>query len=137
MSSTKVEFITVELAEKQPDHPSYGRGSKLGYTLNSQAGGATLVLRRGTLYQFIVVAPAHPFYLTRSKTGGPQDGDEPLLSPNATPITGSGRAWLDLRANHADSLVPVDLQLVAQTELYYQCRNHPYMGGRVRIVSTI
>ncbi len=104
---------------KTAKHPFKGQGLGDGFTVNGEQG-KELVLTRGEKYKFVVdTGVQHDFYFTTSPKGW-----------------GAG--------TYSDG---VDGQFVYQGEvaftpnektpdlLYYQCRNHKFMGGKIYVIN--
>ena len=113
----KVYHVRVE--PKRQDHIFYNKGSKQAFTFDNVTN-KTLKLIRGMTYEFEVNAPTHPFYFTTSEIGGDKDKTT-LMGPNE-PRTDVGTVTFTVR----DDL---------PNYFYYQCGNHPYMGGHVVIIN--
>ena len=112
--------IIVRVAEKKPDHPFYGQGSKFGYTINGHSG-ATLKLRRGATYNFDIDTKDHPFYFTTDSTGGTEFPGS--IMGDTLPVE-VGKMTISI-----DNRFPSSSQ-----QIYYQCGVHPKMGGHVTII---
>lgn len=113
--------IILNVVEKDSTHPYYKQGSNLGYAVDG-VQGKTLNLKRNTKYQFIVkgmptVAPTdksgHPVYLSNDPAG---TGKEPIANTPAPDYT------IDIIF---DDSFP--------SSFYYDCGNHPYMGGLIQL----
>ncbi len=63
-----MNFVQITVAEKGPNNPYLGRGSKMGYLIDG-VSGAVLKLTSGKTYQFNVNAPGHPFMLSSNPKG--------------------------------------------------------------------
>ena len=105
--------------EKKLNHPWLGQGYPAGYTINGREG-APLCLIPGQEYLFDIETPGHPFYLTTDETGGlgAEDAGERIFMQ---PIV-SGK----VRVRVPDTDWP--------DHLFYQCRLHAKMGGRVDVL---
>ena len=108
----------VRVAPKNPGHLFYNKGSKQAFTFDGEPN-KTLRLIRGCTYEFKVNAPTHPFHFTTSEMGSSKDKTT-LLGSNE-PRTDVGTVMFEVR----DDL---------PNRFYYQCGNHPYMGGRVVVI---
>ncbi|MCT4602905.1 MAG: hypothetical protein N4A59_08415, partial [Marinifilum sp.] len=62
-----VDF-TVRTVTKTSNHPWFGEGSAIGYTINGKEG-RQLNLIRGTKYVFDINTATHPFYISTDDTG--------------------------------------------------------------------
>jgi len=115
---TSREF-TVTVEKKSPSHPNYGRGHDIGFVVDG-IQGEELVLTRGVTYLFHVRTNVqHDFYFTTSPmgrgAGTVTDG-----------ITGQFTYKGDV--TFTPSAATPDL-------MYYECRNHSYMGGTIHIAN--
>lgn len=123
MRRSNAQDILVNVKPKTSQHPWFNQGSPNGFTVNGVEGG-TLNLKRGKTYRFVYQAPVtntindHLFYFTNSDTGGP--GDNGMIS-------GSPAPFLKTTTVKIDSKYP--------DTFYYQCANHPRMGGRVVVTA--
>ncbi len=113
------EFI-ITVAKKDATHPSFGKGHHLGFLLDN-VQGKPVVLRRGELYKFDVrTDPLHDVYFSTSPVGwggGVVIGDE---------IKGqfTYKGVIDITPSEKTPDV-----------IYYQCRNHSTMGGKLFVVN--
>lgn len=113
-----MKTFEISVASKKPNHLFYNVGSKQAFTINGEEN-KTLKLIRGCTYKFNINAPTHPFYFTNSSIGGSQDKTT-LLSKNEN-RTDNGVLIFKIRKD-------------LPNRFYYQCGNHPNMGGKVEIV---
>ncbi len=115
---TDPNTFLITASPKTHEHPSHGQGLATGFDLNGVPGREIAVIR-GDAYKFIVdTGVQHDFYLTTNPAGW-----------------GAG--------TYTDG---VDGQFIYQGEvtfepsnktpdlLYYQCRNHKYMGGKIFVL---
>ncbi|MDH4275026.1 MAG: hypothetical protein OEW08_08310 [Gammaproteobacteria bacterium] len=109
----------VTVGIKDTAHPSYGIGNSLGFTVNGEPG-KTLILKRGIESTFDVATDIkHDFYLTTSAIGW-----------------GSGAFGTGVRGNFTyRGEVTITPTVETPDVLYYQCRNHKSMGGKILIVN--
>ncbi|HEY4713900.1 MAG TPA: hypothetical protein VIH30_06635, partial [Aquirhabdus sp.] len=116
--ATAYDFnVTVNTKDQTHPHPS--EGSKIGFLVNG-AQGRTLILVRGKTYTFKVdSSPMHDFYLTTDPVGW---GTGTLTEGVAGNFTYNGVVTFKPTAETPDIV-------------YYQCRNHKYMGGQIHIVN--
>jgi len=113
------EFI-ITVGEKNATHPSYGKGHHLGFSLDN-VQGKTIVLRRGEKYTFDVrTNPLHDVYFSTSPVGW--GGGVVIGSEIKGQFTYVGII------NFSPSSKSPDV-------MYYQCRNHSTMGGKLIIVN--
>ena len=111
--------LTVVLATKDKAHPHFGEGSGVGFVVNG-IQGRTLVLVRGKTYTFEVdTNPMHDFYLSTDPVGW---GINTLTEGVEGNFTFKGVVTFKPTAETPDLV-------------YYQCRNHKYMGGTIHIVN--
>ena len=112
-------MYNVTIGAKHPRHLFYGKGSKSAYIFNGEEN-KTLMLIRGKSYSFNVQAPTHPLFFTKSSIGGSEHRNESLMGPNEVP-TDDGILTFFIRDDLPNSF-------------YYQCYNHPKMGGKVIVI---
>lgn len=118
LSSDPNTFM-VSAADKDESHPFYSKGHRAGFAING-AQGKELATVRGQVYKFIVdTGIQHDFYLTTSPAGWGAgtytDGVE-------------GQFIYQGEVTFKPSQSTPDL-------LYYQCRNHKYMGGKIFVLN--
>jgi hypothetical protein len=109
----------VRAATKDQTHPQYNKGSPVGFVVNG-AQGHPLVLVRGKTYTFNIDTPAmHDFYITNDPSGA-----------------GPGALTKGVTGNFTYKGV-VTFKPTAETPdlVYYNCRNHQFMGGEIHIVN--
>ena len=111
--------FTVVSVSKDATHPHPGEGSKVGFLVNG-VQGRTLVLVRGKTYTFNVdTGVMHDFYITTDPAGW-----------------GTGTLAEGVEGNFTYKGVVTFKPTAATPDvLYYQCRNHKYMGGQIHIVN--
>lgn len=112
-------YFIVEIAEKDQTHPMYGQGHKLGMLLNG-VQGKTIVMKRGETYDFDVrTDPLHDVYFSTSKQGW----------GGGTVVDGiKGQFTYKGIIKYAPNEKTPDV-------VYYQCRNHNSMGGKIIVVN--
>ena len=109
----------VQAGVKDVNHPSFGTGDKRGFIVNGQQG-KPLVLVRGQEYTFQVrTGVQHDFYISTNPMGW---GAAAFLDGVKGQFTYNGDV----------SFIPTK---EAPGELYYQCRNHKAMGGKLLLVN--
>jgi tetratricopeptide (TPR) repeat protein len=116
-SSPYVFEVTV--ASKDPSHPFYGVGSRLGFVVDG-VPGKTLVVVRGKTYHFKVDTNIqHDFYLSTNPAGW------------------GAAAYTEGVEGQFIYQGVVDFTPTARTPdlLYYACRNHKNMGGPILVVN--
>lgn len=117
-STPAARAFSVVSATKDGTHPHFGQGSPVGFQVDG-VQGRELVLTRGRTYRFDVdTGVQHDFYLSTDPAGW-----------------GVGTLVEGVEGNFIYKGV-VSFTPGAQTpdEVYYQCRNHPYMGGTIHVV---
>lgn len=116
-------FVTDQ--PKSKDHPWYGLGSEYGYAINGKEG-IKLQLKRGIKYIFKMnnVNEKFPFYLANHTTEGRKGKYvDPYLGFEVSDRYVTG-----------DSEIVFEPNMYTPNYLFYQCKNYPYMGGRIKIV---
>lgn len=112
-------FVTV--GHKNTSHINYGAGHEMGFIVNG-AQGRDIVLVRGLEYTFDVKTdPRHDFYLSTNAVGA------------------GGAAFTEGVTGQFTYMGEVEFKPNAKTPdlLFYQCRNHPNMGGRIVVVNSV
>ncbi len=110
--------FVVEVQEKTDQHPYYGKGSQLGFVVDGVPGKA-IVVQRGKTYTFRVRTNIkHDFYLSRKDVGW---GSAVFSRGVEGQFTYKGDVSFTPDEQTPDTL-------------YYECRNHQYMGGRIVVV---
>lgn len=116
--SSEYDF-SVTVTTKDQTHPHYNEGSNVGFVVNG-VQGRTLELVRGKTYKFNVDTPAmHDFYLTADPVGA---GPGALAEGVVGNFTFRGVVTFKPTAATPDLV-------------YYNCRNHKFMGGKIHIVN--
>lgn len=116
--STGPNHFVITAATKDSSHPFFGKGHKMGFLVNN-IQGKEIVLERGKTYRFDVVTdPKHDVYISLKDIGW---GSVPYTQGIEGMYTYKGTITIK-----PDDKTP-DL-------LFYSCRNHPYMGGKIHIV---
>ena len=109
----------VTAAPKDARHPFSGAGHNLGFLINGEPG-KPLVVERGQTYTFQVdTGVQHDFYLTTSPIGW---GSGTYSDGVQGQFTYQGEV----------TFAPAS---TTPENLYYQCRNHKYMGGKIHVVN--
>ncbi len=108
------DTFNISVVRKNKNHPSFDKGSDLGYLVNG-VHGRSLRLMACKTYKFNVDAPGHPFYITTSPIGS--DDSQSMVNIVGTPIE-NGTFTLTISKD-------------LPQPLYYQCAVHKYMGGRI------
>jgi len=108
----------VTSSSKTNKHPFFGQGLDVGFDVNGEPG-KEVVVTRGEKYKFIVdTGVSHDFYFTTNRIGRGAgtyaDGVE-------------GQFIYKGDVSFEPSKTTPDL-------IYYQCRNHKYMGGKIYVL---
>lgn len=117
-ASTGPNDFVVTVGPKQPSHPANGKGHSLGFLVNG-ISGKELVVERGQTYTFRVVTdPKHDVYLSKKAIGW---GSAPYSEGVEGGFTYKGTITFKPGKDTPD-------------QLFYACRNHPYMGAIIHVV---
>jgi len=117
VSSGPSHFV-VTVGPKKPSHPAYGKGHAMGFIVDG-VSGKELVVERGKTYTFeIATDQKHDVYLSTKAVGW---GGAPFAAGVEGAYTYKGKMTLKANKETPD-------------QLFYACRNHPYMGGVVHVV---
>ena len=116
ISSGPNHFV-VTVGPKKTSHPSYGKGHAMGFLVDG-VSGKELIVERGESYTFeIATDPKHDVYLSTKAVGW---GGAPFAAGVEGAYTYKGKMTLKVDKETPD-------------QLFYACRNHPYMGGVVHV----
>lgn len=108
----------VTAAAKTANHPFYGQGSNLGFSINGQPG-KEVVLTRGGKYIFNVdTGVQHDFYFTTVAAGW-----------GAGTFTEGVEGQFTYKGE-----VTFEPKTATPSALYYACRNHKFMGGKIYVL---
>jgi hypothetical protein len=112
------KHFVITVGEKDPSHPAYGKGSKLGFLLDNVPGKA-IAIKRGETYEFDVKTnPLHDVYFSTSPLGW-----------------GGGTVTQGVDGQFTyKGMITVSPTDKTPDVIYYQCRNHSSMGGKVFVV---
>ena len=111
--------FTITVEKKTPNHPNYGRGHEIGFVVDG-VQGEELVLTRGVTYVFHVRTNVqHDFYFTTSPRGRG-------AGTVADGVTGQFTYIGDVTFTPTAATPDV---------MYYECRNHPFMGGKIHVAN--
>ncbi|MCI0504523.1 MAG: hypothetical protein L0Z73_00290 [Gammaproteobacteria bacterium] len=117
--STGPDHFVITAAIKDQQHPHFGKGHQMGFLVNNEPG-KEIVLQRGKTYRIDVATdPMHDVYISLKEIGW---GSTPYTEGVDGMYTYDGTITIK-----PDEKTP-DL-------LFYSCRNHPYMGGKIHIVN--
>lgn len=109
----------VTAGTKDATHPSFGQGHMLGFAVNGEQG-KTLALTRGETYTFeIDTGVQHDFYFSTSPVGW---GSGVFADGIKGQFTYQGSVTFKPGSTTPDAL-------------FYQCRNHKNMGGKVLVIN--
>ncbi len=109
----------VTVGPKQSSHPSANKGHPMGFLVDG-VSGKQLVVERGKTYSFEIASDAkHDVYLSTKEIGW---GGTPLSAGVEGAYTYKGT----MTFKPSDS---------TPSDVYYACRNHPYMGARIHVVN--
>lgn len=129
---TESFVYNITVARKTTQHPWFGMGNALGYTIVGERGyrgyaqGMTITLVRGRTYTFNLNTSGYPFYFTSVE---PQIWKaRAYLGEHTTVVHGS-------RSENGSVTFTVDA--VTPDRLYYMCGEYPYMGGQINIVNSM
>lgn len=112
--------FVITVAPKTAEHPLFGKGNPLGLVADG-VQGKSLVLRRGEKYEFEVMTDAkHDVYFSTSPLGW---GGGAVTEGIKGQFTYNGTITVSPTENTPEVI-------------YYQCRNHSSMGGKVAIVKS-
>ncbi|WP_455366349.1 hypothetical protein [Kaarinaea lacus] len=116
--STGPDHFVITAKKKDKTHPFYGKGHQMGFLVNNEQG-KEIVLERGKTYRFDVATdPMHDVYISLKEIGW---GSTPYSEGIEGMYTYKGTMTITPGENTPDYL-------------FYSCRNHPYMGGKIHIV---
>ncbi len=112
-------IFVISSQDKPESHPFHGVGHKLGMDVDGVAG-KELVLTRGKSYAFRVETDIqHDFYLSTEAVGR---GASVFTEGVTGNFTYAG-------------IVTLETSNKTPKELYYACRNHTYMGGKIHVAN--
>jgi hypothetical protein len=116
--SAGANHFVITVGPKEPSHPAYGKGHSMGFLVDG-VSGKELVVERGKTYTFeIITDPKHDVYLSKKAVGW---GGAPFADGVEGAYTYKGTMTLKVDENTPD-------------QLFYACRNHPYMGAMIHVV---
>ncbi len=115
---TDPNSFLITSSDKTKEHPAHGKGQSTGFDVNGKPG-AEIVVYRGQSYKFIVdTGVQHDFYLTSNAVGWGA----------GTYSDGVGGQFIyQGEVSFKPSNKTPDV-------LYYQCRNHKLMGGKIYVL---
>lgn len=117
--STRPDHFVVTSVQKDASHPKFGQGDPVGFVVNG-VQGKELVVERGKTYFFDVATDLkHDVYISTKEIGWGSsawtEGVEGAYIYKGLMKFVPGKSTPDV--------------------LYYSCRNHPYMGGKINVVN--
>lgn len=117
--SKAARTFKVTVGTKTPAHMFYGKGKERGFSVDGEES-KELVLTRGVTYAFDVKTDiAHDFYLSTDEVGW-----------------GAGTVTEGVVGQFTyDGKVAFSPGQQTPSRMFYQCRNHQYMGGLMHIVN--
>lgn len=111
--------FVVTVGMKPAGHPAYGKGHPMGFLVNG-ISGKELVVERGKTYSFDIATNAkHDVYLSKKAIGWGS-------APYSTGVEGA--------YTYKGTMVFKPTK-VSPDQLFYACRNHPYMGAIIHVVN--
>lgn len=111
--------FVVTAVEKSKAHPYFGAGHAVGFSVNGEPG-KDLVLTRGEAYTFDVdTGVQHDFYFSTNPMGW-----------GAGTVTDGIEGQFTYKGE-----VTFKPSSTTPNVLYYECRNHKYMGGKIYVVN--
>ena len=117
--STGPNNFVVTVGAKQQGHPAYGKGHAMGFLVNG-VSGKEIVVERGKTYTFDIATDAkHDVYLSTKAIGW---GSAPYSAGVEGAYTYKGQMTFTPGKDTPD-------------QLFYACRNHPFMGATIHIVN--
>ncbi len=117
--STGPDHFVITAGKKDQSHPHFGKGHAMGFVVNNEQG-KEIVLERGKTYRIDVATdPMHDVYISLKEIGW---GSTPYSHGIEGQFTYKGTITIK-----PDDKTP--------DVLFYSCRNHPYMGGKIHIVN--
>ncbi|WP_455205288.1 hypothetical protein [Kaarinaea lacus] len=117
--SSGPQHFVITVNEKDSSHPFFGKGHTMGFLINGNAGGE-VVVERGKSYRFDVSTdPKHDVYFSKKDIGWG-------ASPWSEGVEGAYVYQGTINFKPTENTPEV---------LYYSCRNHPYMGGKIHVIN--
>lgn len=115
---TDPNTFLVTSSPKTSEHPSHGRGVEVGFDVNG-VPGKEIAITRGERYKFVVdTGVQHDFYFTTNAAGW-----------GAGTYTDGVNGQFIYRGD-----VTFEPSNKTPDLVYYQCRNHKYMGGKIYVL---
>ena len=117
--SSEPNTFIVNSGPKDQGHPFFGVGDRRGFIVDGEQG-KTLVLTRGEEYKFLVdTGVQHDFYFSTSEKGW-----------------GAGTITDGIEGQFTyDGTVVVKPNPATPSVMFYQCRNHKNMGGKIHVIN--
>jgi len=111
--------FVITAKKKDKAHPFYGKGHQMGFFVNNEPGKEIVLERGKTYYLDVTTDPMHDVYISLKDIGW---GSTPYSDGIDGMYTYKGTITIK-----PDDKTP-DL-------LFYSCRNHPYMGGKIHVIN--
>lgn len=117
--SSGSDHFVVTAQVKDSSHPHFNKGHKMGFVVNGEPGKELVMERNKTYRMEVATDPKHDVYLSTKEIGW---GSSP---------------WTDgvQGAFIYNGVITIKLDKKAPQYLYYSCRNHPFMGGKIHVVN--
>ncbi|HFE39510.1 MAG TPA: hypothetical protein ENK06_14035, partial [Gammaproteobacteria bacterium] len=115
---TALDTYLITMEQKNISHPFYGIGDKRGFALNGEQGKYVIARRNHPLTFQVRTNPMHDFYISTSEKGW---GAAAYRAGVSGQFTYNGNVTLTANSQTPDIL-------------YYGCRNHNSMGGKIVVV---
>lgn len=117
--SSGPQHFVITVNEKDASHPFFGKGHTMGFLINGNAGG-DVVVERGKSYRFDVSTdPKHDVYFSKKDIGWG-------ASPWSEGVEGAYIYQGTINFKPTENTPGI---------LFYSCRNHPYMGGKIHVIN--
>ena len=118
--------FAIATATKTEEHPWFGRGSSVGYTVTSArlnggtaSEGPSFIVKRGLTYTFTINTPGHPFYLSPIEPAMWESSYGSRFTDAAT----SGSVTFTPDSNTPDFV-------------FYHSTTNSFMGGMIRVIDS-
>ena len=113
----KGDFV-ITVGKKDASHPFFGKGYPDGFSVDG-IQGKEIVVERGKSYDIVISTnPKHDVYLSEKDIGW-----------GSSVWTGGVEGMFTYKGT-----ITFKPDNSAPDFVYYSCRNHPYMGGKIHIV---
>lgn len=115
----KPGHFVITAKKKDESHPFFGKGHQMGFLVNNEPGKEIILERGKTYYLDVATDPMHDVYISLKDIGW---GSTPYSDGIEGMYTYKGTITIK-----PDDKTP--------DELFYSCRNHPYMGGKIHVIN--